>query len=40
MTAIENKEEISDTDSGIILHCGKNEMSNFHIYIAQNRRGT
>lgn len=24
MTAIESKEEISDTDSGIILHCGKN----------------
>lgn len=31
MTAIESKEEISDTDSGIILHCGKNETSNFHI---------
>lgn len=24
MTAVENKEEISDTDSGIILHCGEN----------------
>lgn len=24
MTAIESKEEISDTDSGIILHSGKN----------------
>lgn len=23
MTAVENKEEISDTDSGIILHCGE-----------------
>lgn len=32
MTAIESKEEISDTDSGIILHCGENETSNFHIY--------
>lgn len=31
MTAIESKEEISDTDSGIILHSGKDkteEMSN------------
>lgn len=26
MTAIENKEEISDTDSGIILHCGENSV--------------
>lgn len=24
MTAVENKEEISDTDSGIILHSGEN----------------
>lgn len=24
MTAMESKEEISDTDSGIILHSGKN----------------
>ena len=24
MTTIESKEEISDTDSGIILHSGKN----------------
>lgn len=29
MTAIESKEEISDTDSGIILHSGKNN----HIFI-------
>lgn len=27
MTAIESKEEISDTDSGIILHSGKNNIS-------------
>lgn len=26
MTAIESKEEISDTDSGIILHSGKNRL--------------
>lgn len=34
MTAIESKEEISDTDSGIILHSGKNittKSANFHI---------
>lgn len=35
MTAIESKEEISDTDSGIILHSGKNitmkSASDFHV---------
>lgn len=30
MTAIEGKEEISDTDSGIILHSGKNTTTEYN----------
>lgn len=32
MTAIESKEEISDTDSGIILHSGKNVTTAYVTY--------
>lgn len=31
MTAIESKEEISDTDSGIIVHSGKSITSKYQI---------
>lgn len=31
MTAIESKEEISDTDSGIIVHSGKNINTKYRI---------